>query len=61
MMPMCSTIVVVVIIIVSIVNVGGDINGDSEYAEYDDIMAGQDWGDGYYYDRNDHAVKKTLW
>ena len=36
-------------------------SADSEYDEYDDVMAAQDWGDGYYYDSNDHAVKKTLW
>lgn len=58
-------IVVVVIIIVSIFGIGGrlveDYKEDSKYAEYDDMMAGQDWGDGYYYDTNDHAVKKTLW
>lgn len=29
--------------------------------EYDEMMGGQDWGDGYYYDSNDNAVKKTYW
>ncbi len=34
-------------------------NADME--SYDDFMAAQDWGDGYYYDSSDHQVKKTLW
>lgn len=36
-------------------------SGSSADSEYDDAMAAQDWGDGYYYDSNDNAVKKTLW
>lgn len=36
-------------------------SSSSADSEYDDVMAAQDWGDGYYYDSNDNAVKKTLW
>ncbi|MBO5361030.1 MAG: hypothetical protein J6B25_09370 [Clostridia bacterium] len=36
-------------------------SGSSADSRYDDAMAAQDWGDGYYYDSNDNAVKKTLW
>lgn len=32
-----------------------------EQEEYDTIMGGQDWGDGYYYDSNEHKVKQKLW
>ena len=35
---------------------------EKEYEEkYDDVMAGYDWGDDYYYDTNDHEVKKKPW
>lgn len=36
-------------------------SSSSADSRYDDAMAAQDWGDGYYYDSNDNAVKKTLW
>ena len=32
----------------------------TEINKYDEAMASQDWGKGYYYDTNEHKVKKYL-
>lgn len=36
-------------------------SSSSADSEYDYVMAGQDWGDDYYYDSNDNVVREKLW
>lgn len=53
---------IIFIILAAVLVLGlSSCSGSSSDSEYDDAMAGYDWGDGYYYDSNDNAVKKTLW
>ncbi len=54
-------VVVVVIIIGAIVGLIGTVSSSPSDRAYDDAMGSVDWGDGYYYDSNDNAVKKTYW
>lgn len=35
--------------------------GNSSGSSYDDVMAGYDWGDHAYYNRNSHQVEWTPW
>lgn len=59
-----SVPVVLVILIIGAIIGGVESNSSSESradAEYDDMMAGYDWGDDYYYDSNDNAVKEKPW
>lgn len=36
-------------------------SSNSSDRDYDNAMGSVDWGDGYYYDSKDNAVKKTYW
>lgn len=61
-----TLITVIVIIISGIFGSCGVLSGDNDKHgtadnEYDEVMEGYDWGDGYYYDSSDNTVKKTLW
>lgn len=58
----CAAVAVVVEIIAGLIyNFDGVFKTSSSDSEYDDMMAVYDYGDGYYYDSNDNAVKKTPW
>lgn len=54
-------VAVVAIIIGSIIGLVGTVSSSPSEKAYDDAMGSVDWGDGYYYDSNDNAVKKTYW
>lgn len=47
-----------------IASIAGSVESSSSSpadSEYDNMMAGQDWGDDHYYDRHDNVVKKKPW
>ena len=50
----CSLIILIIYGIVCLFSGGSD-------NEYDDVMAGYDWGDYHYYDRGSHRVETTPW
>ncbi|MCQ2477361.1 MAG: hypothetical protein MJ125_05970 [Clostridia bacterium] len=56
--------VVAVILIVGLAvffAVGIESEPKTPQAKYDDVMAGYDWGDNYYYSKKSHKVERIPW
>ena len=54
-------IVLIIFVVGVIIGLVGIFDSSSSDAQYDRVMGGYDYGDNYYYDSNDNAVKKTYW
>ena len=54
-------VVLVILIIGAIIGAVGVFDSSSSDAKYDNMMGGYDYGDNYYYDSNDNAVKEKAW
>lgn len=53
-------ILIAVVVILLLTGIGSCVS-DSGSSSYDDTMAGYDWGDHSYYNRDSHAVEWTPW
>ena len=51
------------IVVLILVLIGGIVScvSDDDSGSYDDVMAGYDWGDHSYYNRDNHSVEWTPW
>lgn len=52
---------IVVVLILVLIGFGVNACMDDDSSEYDDVMAGYDWGDHSYYNSANHSVEWTPW
>ncbi len=53
-------VLIIIVIALAVIALFSGV-GNSSGSSYDDVMAGYDWGDHAYYNRNSHQVEWTPW